>query len=143
MRGYSCSHESHVVRGLELIRQGVRDYSSGFCAGAAVGIRNRRGHRNQCRSNGYQAEIAFQGLKSSPRCISCFAVLRWLSQCNGAESSRLVKLCNKFVKEVNQLKRGLFDKTLELDCFKQFRLSNLFRPWLSYAQCKYGLRNLY
>jgi transposase-like protein len=46
-------------------------------------------------------------------------------------------------KEVNQLKRVLVDKTLELDVFKQPELLSLLCPWLWDVQRKHGLRNLY
>ena len=64
--GLHAAKKATRFEALEPLRQGVRDYCGGFCAGAAAGIRNRHDHGSQYLSDDYQAEIAFLGMESSP-----------------------------------------------------------------------------
>ena len=64
--GIHAAKRATRFEALEPIRQGVRDYCSGFRADAAAGIRLRHDHGSQYMSNDFQAEIAFLGMESSP-----------------------------------------------------------------------------
>ena len=64
--GLHAAKRATRFEALEPLRQGVRDYCGGFCAGAATGIHNRHDHGSPYLSDDYQAEIAFLGMESSP-----------------------------------------------------------------------------
>ena len=62
----------HVARrgtrfeALEPVRRAVRLQFGGFAEGIACGVRLRHGHGSQFMSDGFQSEIAFLGMESSP-----------------------------------------------------------------------------
>jgi transposase InsO family protein len=62
----------HVVKkatrfeALEPIRQGVKEYFSGFSAGSADGLRLRHDHGSVYMSDDFQSEIVFLGIEPSP-----------------------------------------------------------------------------
>ena len=51
---------------LEPIRQGVKEYFSGFSAGSADGLQLRHDHGSVYMSDDFQSEIQFLGIEPSP-----------------------------------------------------------------------------
>ena len=51
---------------LEPIRQGIREYFTGFSAGSAVGLKLRHDHGSVYMSDDFQSEIQFLGIEPSP-----------------------------------------------------------------------------
>jgi putative transposase len=51
---------------LEPIRQGVKEYFAGFCAGSATGLQLRHDHGSVYMSDDFQNEINFLGIEPSP-----------------------------------------------------------------------------
>jgi putative transposase len=51
---------------LEPLKQGVREYFGAFAPQAALGLTLRHDHGSQDMSHGFQEELAFLGIKSSP-----------------------------------------------------------------------------
>ena len=51
---------------LEPIRQGIREYFTGFSAGSAVGLKLHHDHGSVYMSDDFQSEIQFLGIEPSP-----------------------------------------------------------------------------
>ena len=64
--GIHASRSADRFQALEPVKQAVRQCHGGFAKGIAAGLRLRHDHGSQYVSHGFQAEIRFLGIESSP-----------------------------------------------------------------------------
>jgi transposase InsO family protein len=67
--GIHAARRATRFEALEPLRQGVRRHFGGLAKGAARGLSVRHDHGSQCTAHGFQKELRFPGIESSPAFI--------------------------------------------------------------------------